>query len=158
MVLTFSAATARSSPISEHGSAQAPAFRMTPQRQAVLAAVRASDDHPSADEIFRGVRETSPGIGVATVYRTLDLLVRHGYILELRLGDDAVARYDGNVRRHDHVICSECGQVFNVEVPLPSQVMMYAGQQAGVTIAEYDLQFRGRCAACRRTSRSTTAS
>ena len=130
---------------------------MTPQRHAVLDAVRASDGHPTVDEIFHTVRETSPGIGVATVYRTLDLLVRHGYVVELRLGDEAVARYDGNMRRHDHVICSACGQVFDVEVPLPSALTASAGQQAGVTIAGYDLQFRGQCAACRTTTRSVTS-
>jgi Fe2+ or Zn2+ uptake regulation protein len=125
------------------------AFRMTPQREAVLAAVRSSDVHPSAEDILGVVRDTSPGIGVATVYRTLDLLVRHGRVQELRLGDESVTRYDGNVRRHDHVICSDCGQVFDVEVSLPDTLVAAAGGQVGVTIDDYDLQLRGRCERCR---------
>lgn len=122
---------------------------MTPQRQAVLTAVRSSPAHPSAEEILRQVRATSPGIGLATVYRSLDLLVRAGRIAELRLGDGAVARYDGNVRRHDHVICSGCARVFDVEVALPSSVVSAAGDQVDVAIEDYDLQFHGRCGSCR---------
>lgn len=121
---------------------------MTPQRHAVLAAVRDSVRHPTADEIHQAVTERSPGIGVATVYRTLDLFVRHGVITELRLGDEAVARYDGNVERHDHVICSSCGRVADVEVALPQELIASAAEQAGATVEHYDLQFRGTCERC----------
>jgi Fe2+ or Zn2+ uptake regulation protein len=126
------------------------AFRMTPQREAVLAAVHGSRVHPSAEEILREVRETSPGIGVATVYRTLDLLVRHGRIQELRVGDQPVTRYDGNVRRHDHVICVDCGRVFDVEVSLADAAVQAAGRDVDVDVDDYDLQLRGRCGECRR--------
>jgi Fe2+ or Zn2+ uptake regulation protein len=122
---------------------------MTPQREAVLEAVRSSRVHPSADDVLRDVRRRTPGIGVATVYRTLDLLVRSGHITELRLGDESVTRYDGNARRHDHVICSGCGRIFDVEVSLPRTVVAAAGGQADVVIEDYDLQFRGRCEPCR---------
>lgn len=125
------------------------AFRMTPQRDAVLTAVRTADDHPTADDIHRVVTSTSPGIGVATVYRTLDLLVRHGLISELRLGDEQVTRYDGNLHRHDHVVCATCGQVTDVDVSLPKDLISSAAAQAGVEVTGYDLQFRGTCQTCR---------
>jgi Fe2+ or Zn2+ uptake regulation protein len=122
---------------------------MTPQREAVLEAVRSSRVHPTAEEIIREVRTSSPGIGVATVYRTLDLLVRHHRIQELRVGDESVTRYDGNTRRHDHVICTQCNRVFDVEVRLPAGVVDDAADQVDVSIEEYDLQFRCRCSICR---------
>lgn len=125
------------------------AFRMTPQREAVLEAVRSSHVHPSAEDILGVVRRTSPGIGVATVYRTLDLLVRHGLIRELRLGDESVTRYDGNARRHDHVVCQGCGRVFDVEIALPDRLLSVAAEQVDVHIDGYDLQFRGTCLTCR---------
>lgn len=126
-----------------------PAFRMTPQRQAVLEAVRSSRTHPSAEDVLGMVRRTSPGIGVATIYRTLDLLVRHGAIQELRLGDESITRYDGNTRRHDHVVCSVCGRVFDVEAALPEHVVAAAARQVGVHVEEYDLQITGTCDPCR---------
>lgn len=124
-------------------------FRMTPQRQAVLDALRTSHDHPTAEDIHGRVRATSPGIGVATVYRTLDLLVRHGTVSELRLGDDAATRYDANVQRHDHVVCRGCGTVRDVIVRLPRRVVTTAEEQSDLEIDAYDLEFRGLCAACR---------
>ncbi len=124
-------------------------FRMTPQRQAVLDAVRASMTHPSADEIHRAVQLHVPGLGVATVYRTLDLLVAHGLVRELRLGEQPVARYDGNIDRHDHVRCTDCGRVWDVELHLPEEVLVAAGKATGVQVQEYDLQLTGRCPDCR---------
>lgn len=122
---------------------------MTPQRRAVLDVVRASHDHPTAEDIHRSVQRTAPGIGVATVYRTLDLLVRSGAVRELRLGTEVVARYDGQSRRHDHAICTGCGRVTDVEVALPDEVISLAGDDAGLDVTSYDLQLRGRCGPCR---------
>lgn len=124
-------------------------FRMTPQRQAVLDVVRASAAHPSAEEIHREVQARAPGLGVATVYRTLDLLVEHRLVRELRLGEHPVARYDGNVERHDHVRCSDCGRVWDVDLDLPPEVLASAGDATGVEVQAYDLQLTGRCPDCR---------
>ncbi len=130
-------------------TATAVPFRMTPQRQAVLDAVRASMGHPSADDIHRDVQDRVPGLGVATVYRTLDLLVQHGLVRELRLGEQPVARYDGNVKRHDHVRCADCGRVWDVELALPPEVLRAANEATGVEVQGYDLQLTGRCPDCR---------
>lgn len=124
-------------------------FRMTPQRAAVLAAVRAAADHPSARDIYARVRRELPSIGVATVYRTLDLLVAHRQILELQLGDGAVARYDGNTGPHDHVTCTVCGAVADVHVRLPEAALEDAASASGFRVEGYDLQFVGRCPDCR---------
>src|SRR3954451_24263204 len=78
-----------------------------------------SHDHPTAAEVYDRVRRVHPGIGAATVYRSLALLVETGQALELSLADGASARYDGNVGRHDHVVCVGCGRAVDVETPLP---------------------------------------
>ncbi len=126
----------------------APAFRLTPQRAAVLEVVRRAGDHPTARDIYERVRRQRPGIGFATVYRTLALLAGHGEILELQLGDDAVARYDGNTRHHDHVVCGGCGAVADLSVPLPVSVTAEAAAASGFTIDGYELRFTGRCPNC----------
>ena len=94
--------------------------RLTPQRQAVLTTLEASVDHPTAAEVFERVRSDLPGIGAATVYRTLALLVDQGLALELNLGDGNAARFDGNTARHDHVVCSACGAATDIDQALPS--------------------------------------
>ncbi|MGH8886452.1 MAG: Fur family transcriptional regulator [Egibacteraceae bacterium] len=122
-------------------------FRLTPQRAAVREVVWEARDHPTAREIYRRVKARQPGIGFATVYRTLNLLVEHGAILELALGD--VARYDPNTAPHGHVRCTGCGAIVDINVPLPASTTRRAARDSGFDVDGYELQFLGRCAACR---------
>lgn len=126
-----------------------PAYRTTPQREAILDVVREATDHPSARDIYQRVQRRRPGIGVATVYRTLDLLAAHGRVLALQLGDDHIARYDGNVADHDHVLCEGCGAIADVAVPLPAQVTDAVEAVTGFLVRTQEVQFMGRCPACR---------
>ncbi len=126
--------------------------RLTPQRRAVLDVLAASHDHPTAAEVFERVRAQLPGIGAATVYRTLSLLVESGQALELSLGDGASARYDGNVDRHDHLVCDACGRAIDVHSPLPREALGRLADATGFTVTGYDLQFRGRCPDCSTTT------
>jgi Fur family ferric uptake transcriptional regulator/Fur family peroxide stress response transcriptional regulator len=116
----------------------------------VLEVLVASDDHPTAAEVFQRVRTRRPGIGPATVYRTLGLLVAAGQARMLALGEGASARYDANVDRHDHVVCLGCGAAMDVDAPLPAETVSQLAARTGYDLTEYDLQFRGRCPACQR--------
>jgi Fur family ferric uptake transcriptional regulator/Fur family peroxide stress response transcriptional regulator len=129
-------------------------LRMTPQRAAVLEVLRAAHDHPTAQEVYERVRDRSPGIGFATVYRSLNLLVQGGQALMLALGDSA-ARYDANVARHDHLVCDECGRAVDVDARVPARLLDSVAGDSGFTVTGYDLQFRGRCPDCSRTQHAT---
>jgi Fe2+ or Zn2+ uptake regulation protein len=128
-------------------------LRITPQRQAVLAALEAATDHPTAADVFERVRQTVPGIGPATVYRTLALLVSQGLALELSLGDGNAARYDGNTSRHDHLVCSSCGAASDIESALPAQLLRQLTSRTGYAITRYDLQFHGLCPTCQKSEK-----
>lgn len=125
--------------------------RLTPQRQAVLDVLRASHDHPTAQDVLDRVRRTSPGIGAATVYRTLNLLVENGQALELALGD-AAARYDANTVRHDHVVCVRCGAAADVDAPLPGRLVRDVSEVSGFAVTGHDLRFTGLCPTCQHDS------
>jgi Fur family ferric uptake transcriptional regulator/Fur family peroxide stress response transcriptional regulator len=132
--------------------AEPPGVRLTPQRRAVLDVLRESTDHPTAAEVLERVHRTDPGIGAATVYRTLGLLVATGEALELSLGDRASARYDGNTAHHDHVVCEGCGRAVDIERVARTTVTRAATtieSRTGFAVSGYDLQFRGRCPECR---------
>lgn len=122
-------------------------LRLTPQRQAVLDVLRASHDHPTAQDVLDRVRRTSPGIGAATVYRALNLLVEQGFALELELGHTA-ARYDANTSRHDHVVCVRCGAASDVDAPLPAELPESVARVTGYAVTAHDLRFRGLCPTC----------
>ena len=123
--------------------------RLTPQRRAVLDVLRASHDHPTAYDVFERVRKISPGIGPATVYRSLALLVESGQALELSLGDGSSARYDANTDRHDHLVCERCHRAVDIQTPLSRGTVAGVESASGFVITGYDLQFRGVCPDCR---------
>ena len=124
-------------------------LRLTLRRQAVLDVLVAARDHPTAAQVFDRVRERHPGIGAATVYRTLGLLVAGRQARMLALGEGASARYDANLDRHDHVVCTECGAALDVDAALPRDTLAQLAARTGYDLTEYDLQFRGRCPSCK---------
>jgi Fe2+ or Zn2+ uptake regulation protein len=121
--------------------------RRTKQRQLVLEAVQASDDHPTAPQIYQRVRRRYPGIAYATIYNALRWWVERGELREFTFGD-AAARYDRNRVRHDHAICTRCGALLDVEVRLPKKILDQVRRRTGLKIASHHVQFLGLCARC----------
>jgi Fur family peroxide stress response transcriptional regulator len=130
------------------GRVSAPALRLTPQRRAVLDVLAAAQDHPTARQVLDRVRERVEGVGAATVYRTLALLVESGQAAELRLGQGQALRYDHSVHRHDHLVCTACGQVQDTHVQLDAGALAELTKKTSFTVAGYDVQLHGRCAQC----------
>ena len=123
-------------------------YRNTAQRATILAEVQAADGHLTAGEIFERVRRRDPKIAYGTVYRSLHLLAKHGLIQELTFADDA-CRYDKRVERHDHVHCTGCGQLVDVDVPVALIARHVAAEQSGFEITSHHTVFAGRCRTCR---------
>ena len=124
-----------------------PAHRLTPQRRAILDAVQASGSHPTAAQIFAEVRARHPRIAFGTVYKALHLLSQTGQIQQLEFGDTA-SRYDRRVDRHDHAICTNCGRLMDIDVPLPPYLQDEASTASGFRIAQHSTQFYGLCPDC----------
>ena len=126
----------------------APALRLTPQRRAVLDVVAESADHPTAGQVLDRVRARVEGVGAATVYRTLALLAGSGQVAELRLGEGLALRYDHSVHRHDHLVCTGCGEVRDADVRLEAGALAGLAKTTSYTVDGYDIQLHGRCARC----------
>src|ERR1700674_665357 len=88
---------------------------VTPQRTAIIEALLASTDHPTAEHIYAAVRRRYPHISLATVHRTLETLCRIGEARKVTLLHDS-ARYDGNLGPHHHVVCVRCRRIRDVEI------------------------------------------
>lgn len=125
-------------------------YRQTAQRSEILDAVREAESHLTAGEIFERVRRRDPKIAYGTVYRSLHLLAQHGLIQELTFADQA-SRYDKRVDRHDHVHCTGCGLLIDVDVPVALIARHVAEEQSGYAIDSHHTLFAGRCPACRGT-------
>lgn len=87
---------------------------LTVQRRAVFEDLLARTDHPTADQVHDSVRSRMPGMSRTTVYRVLEALVRLGSARRVCHFGPAV-RYDANIGRHDHLVCSACDRVIDVE-------------------------------------------
>jgi len=126
--------------------------RVTVQRSKILAAVRHSDGHASADQIFERVRTDDPhaGISLSTVYRTLDTLKQMQLVSELdsASGTATYERADGESRHH-HLVCRQCGEATEVELPALSRIEAEIQQRTGFEPDIRHLGISGLCAACR---------
>lgn len=125
--------------------------RNTRQRKAILNAVRALGNHPTAAEVFAHVRTQGgyPHLSLATVYRALEALGAQGDVVEMR-GNGAAARYDGGALPHHHVVCRACGNMRDVPALLPETVLSALCEASGYAVdPAYPVQFQGLCPACR---------
>ncbi len=85
------------------------------QREAILNELRSRCDHPTAAQIYEGVRKTIPNISLGTVYRNLASLVESGEILSVTVGD-GYEHYDGDKSFHVHLHCKACGAIIDSRV------------------------------------------
>ncbi len=87
-------------------------LRYTHQRQAIWDELYASDEHRDAEEIYLALYNSGLKVSRATVYRTIDVLVKNNLVRKLDLGDGR-ARYENKMdtAHHDHLICVQCGKI-----------------------------------------------
>ena len=120
--------------------------RNTKQRQLVLDAVRARCDHPSADQIYLDVRAVDNRISRGTVYRNLNVLVRHGEVLQVKLPH--TDRFEGQLDKHYHLLCTECGAVRDVPLPYQIELDEQVAEKTGYAIDRHRIIFEGLCPDC----------
>ncbi len=122
--------------------------RDTAQRRAILAALCAAPDHPTAAEIHRRARRALPGLGLATVYRTLARLVGEGALGEVR-GLSGRQRFDGDTAIHDHLVCTACRRIVDVQVARPAAFGGATARRHGFVLTAHHVELAGVCSACR---------
>jgi Fur family transcriptional regulator, ferric uptake regulator len=89
-------------------------FRITPQRELIVHIIAHCSRHMSAEEVMDKAREQTSSLNIATVYRTLDLLVENGLATRLDLGDGKTAYATGEHGPHIHLVCRQCGSVTEI--------------------------------------------
>jgi Fur family peroxide stress response transcriptional regulator len=85
-------------------------MKVTPQRHAILEAVRKLDNHPTAEQIIDYIRKEHPGIATGTVYNVLDVLVEKQLVKRVKTDKDAM-RYDAITKSHHHIYCAETERI-----------------------------------------------
>jgi Fur family ferric uptake transcriptional regulator len=120
--------------------------RLTPQRRAVLDAIEATNGRFTALELFQRARRSSPQLGLATTYRTLELLRQTGSLHALS-GDGRPAYVRCSPEHHHHLVCLSCGSVEDTELcATPSQRDLT--RRHGFRAESHDLEIYGTCRRC----------
>lgn len=126
---------------------EAHGHRFTEQRGAVHRFLSGTNTHPTAEDVFHGVRKELPAISLATVYKNLETLVGCGMAVKLTWSDGS-SRYDGRTDPHHHARCNRCGAVMDVPGILPLEMVADPDACPGFHFTGYRLQLTGFCAAC----------
>src|SRR5690625_4424224 len=127
-------------------------YKLTPQREATLTVLlEREEDHLSAEEVFLLVKEKAPEIGLATVYRTLELLSELKIVDKINFGD-GVSRYDlrkeGVERFHHNMVWMECGSEEEIIEDLLSDVEKIVEEEWQFQVKDHRLTFHGICKQC----------
>jgi Fe2+ or Zn2+ uptake regulation protein len=121
--------------------------RLTPQRLAIARVVDELEGHLTAEDVHHELSRRCPGISMPTVYATLELLEELHQVTRVAAGLGA-ALFDLRTEPHDHMICTLCGRVEDLESAVDRSSALAAAGASGFVAEDAQLVVRGRCSAC----------
>ena len=127
-------------------------LRLTPQRIAILKYLDGNTSHPTADNIYRDVKQTYPTLSFATVYNTLQTLKEHGEVMEVTI-DPIRKHYDTNTSPHHHVICISCNELWDVFTDYSDVLKLPSNVAKGIKTVGVHVDFYGLCKNCQKSER-----
>lgn len=132
-------------------------YKMTPQRQVILQAfLDHSEEHLSAEDVLGIVRKQVESLGLATVYRTLELFSDLGVLHKMDFGDGRsryeIASFQDN-HYHHHLVCLDCGIVKEFDDDLLDAVEEAITQKENFEIVDHQLKLFGYCSNCQKKKR-----
>jgi len=124
-------------------------LRSSSQRDIISTIFAQARQHLSADELYVRVKKTNPGIGYATVYRTLRLLAEVGLAEECRF-EDGFTRFEYMNRdsHHDHLICTRRGAIIEFENVRIEALQHDVAKKNRFNVQSHKLEIYGPCTAC----------
>ncbi len=133
-------------------------LRMTMPRRVIISILSESSDYMSAEDVFAAIRDDFPGVGLATVYRTLNLLTDMGVVTRFEFGEGK-ARYElaenKKESHHHQIVCEKCFKVIKYsdfskeECEFHSSMENILGERFGFTIKRHVIQYYGVCGDCK---------
>jgi Fur family transcriptional regulator, peroxide stress response regulator len=121
---------------------------LTPQRREILRAVLDLDLHPTADQVHAALSRRRVRVARATVFRTLEGLVRLGVITKA-CHPGSAARYDSRTETHHHLVCLRCDRVMDISDARLDALPVPDTRRYGFFVSDLRVQVRGVCRKCR---------
>ncbi|MCD6490256.1 MAG: transcriptional repressor [Thermodesulfobacterium sp.] len=125
-------------------------LKLTPQRLAILEYLENNRSHPSAEDIYNALKPRFPSMSFATVYNTMEVLVKKGLVKELSV-ESTRKRFDPFTHPHHHFFCKSCKKVIDVgtiknNIKIPEELK-------DCELSEYQIIFFGLCPECKSKSK-----
>ncbi|MEK3881952.1 transcriptional repressor [Paenibacillus sp. PL2-23] len=127
-------------------------YKLTTQREIIVRVLLENEkDHLSAEDVYMLVKEKFPEIGLATVYRTLELLAELQIVAKMNFGD-GVARFDlrgeDHEHMHHHLICQKCGALEEIKEDWLTELEERLEKEFGFRVLDHRLDFIGNYKEC----------
>jgi Fe2+ or Zn2+ uptake regulation protein len=121
-------------------------LRYTPQRQEVWDEICATKEHRDAEDIYNSLRKRQTNVSRATVYRTIDILVKNNLVRRLDLGDGR-SRFENKIgiAHHDHIVCLDCRKIVEFMNEKIEELQEQVAKEMGFEIVRHVHQLFGRC-------------
>ena len=124
-------------------------YKITPQRRAVLEALDAGCQFPTAQQVLELVREKQPDVSLDTVYRNLTLMVSLGIVHEIfRSAGNAYEIVEPG-HHHHHLVCTECGKTECIDICPMNKIYEKEAEKRGFLVTGHVFEFYGLCWSCR---------
>ncbi|MCX7635943.1 MAG: transcriptional repressor [Syntrophales bacterium] len=127
----------------------------TIQREAIRQFLEGNTTHPTVADIYAAVSRTGAVTSITTVYNVLAYLKKQGIVRELPALGGEGRRFDANPRPHDHLICTACHAI--VDIDLPHELTLTEEQRHGFAIADITIHVYGLCPECQQGTRKAVA-
>lgn len=133
-------------------------YRLTVAREAIINVLEETDKHLSAEDIYMAVHTDNPGIGLTTIYRTLELLEQNGMVSKFEFGHGK-AKYElaekyGRKTHHHHLICRRCLAIVDYTDFIDEEIEYIRKTEEGLRkkynfeINSHEISFYGICERC----------
>ncbi len=127
--------------------------RLTPQRERIIKIfLERPGQHLSAEEVHQLVRQDFQDIGMATVYRALELFTQLEILQQIHFNDGRaryeINRHTTNIHRHHHMVCLRCGRVEEFQEDLLDAMEERLIRERGFRVVDHELKFYGTCRQC----------
>jgi Fe2+ or Zn2+ uptake regulation protein len=123
-------------------------FRLTSQRLAVIGVLLAADEHLTPAQVLAQGRGAHPGLGLTTVYRTLELLSELGYVRRIHLDEGCHAYACLREKEGHHLVCQACHRVVDFPCTGLTELVEETAERTGFTVEAHLLELVGLCPAC----------
>jgi Fur family peroxide stress response transcriptional regulator len=126
-------------------------MNVTPQRVEIFRVLLESEDHPSPETLFDRAKKKMPTISLATIYKALDTLAELGVVREVSTIAET-KRYDANLDKHHHLICTQCKTITDLYDP-DLDAVVPPRRLKGFQVRSVSVEVTGLCAKCAKAAR-----